>query len=206
MRIAIDVDGVLRNSVDTMLKIYNQNFNESMKEEDWKFYSVAETFPKIEEKLGISAHDFFFSRHNGECVNRYSDTYDGVIEAMQKAHDDGHSLHIITYQPSYKNKLHTLMWLEDTRIPNDTVTFCTRMAKNLPDVDIIIDDNPKYFQEINADRCILINRSYNEDLDQYNCVDNGYVYTKDKKVKIERFDSLEEFFNTLEPCEKKKLF
>ena len=36
MRIAIDIDGVLRNSVETMLKIYNINFNEEMKKEDWK--------------------------------------------------------------------------------------------------------------------------------------------------------------------------
>ena len=48
MRIAIDIDGVLRNSVETMLKIYNINFNEEMKVEDWKLYSVADTFPNIE--------------------------------------------------------------------------------------------------------------------------------------------------------------
>ena len=65
MRIAIDIDGVLSNSVETMLKIYNMNFNEEMKEEDWKLYSVSDTFPNIEKTLGISAHDFFFGRHNG---------------------------------------------------------------------------------------------------------------------------------------------
>jgi len=207
MKIAIDIDGVLRNSVETMLRIYNQNFNDNMTEDEWKFYSVKETFPQIEEKLGITANDFFFSRHNGEQINRYSDTYPGVIEAMQKAHDEGHSLHIITYQPSYKNKLHTLMWLEDTRIPYDTVTFCTKRAKNLPDVDVIIDDNPMYFQNVNADRCVLINRSYNKDMEQYPCVDTGeYVYTKHGKTKIERFDSIVDFLETLEPCEEKKLF
>lgn len=210
MRIAIDIDGVLRNSVETMLKIYNQNFNASMKEEDWKHYSVQETFPDIKKKLGIEAHDFFFARHNGEQVNRYSDTYPGVLEAMQKLKDDGHSIHIITYQPSYKNKLHTLIWLEDTKMPYDTVTFCTKRAKNLPDVDVIIDDNPQYFQEVNSDRCILINRSYNENVEQYPCVDvtgdGEYVYTKHGKTKIERFDSIVDFIETLEPCEEKKLF
>ena len=210
MRIAIDIDGVLRNSVETMLKIYNINFNEEMKEEDWKLYSVAETFPNIEKKSGMSAHDFFFARHNGEQVNRYSDMYPGVLDAMKKLQDDGHSIHIISYQPSYKNKLHTLIWLEDTKIPYDTVTFCTKRAKNLPDVDVMIDDNPQYFQDVNTDRCILINRSYNENMSQYPCVDitsNGeYVYTKNGKTKIERFDSIVDFIDTLEPCESKTLF
>lgn len=207
MRIAVDIDGVLRDSVDTMVKIYNQNFGTDMKTEDIEYYAVKDSFPLVEKKLKIDPHDFFFSRNNGENINRYSDAFEGVIDALKEAQDNGHTIHIISYQPSYKNKLHTLMWLEDTRIPYDSVTFCTKKAKNLPDVDIIVDDNPQYFQEINADRCVLINRSYNKDTKQYPCVDTGeYVYTKDKKVKIERFDSIVDFLETLEPCEKKKLF
>lgn len=207
MRIAVDIDGVLRDSVNTMVNIYNTTFGENMKMEDVKFYAVNEAFPLVEKRLKMTAHEFFFAHQNGETVNRYSDTFPDVIEALQKAQDEGHSIHIITYQPSYKNKLHTLMWLEDARIPYDSVTFCTKRAKNLPDVDVIVDDNPQYFQEINADRCVLINRSYNKDTKQYPCVDTGeYVYTKDKRVKIERFDSIVDFLETLEPCEKKKLF
>lgn len=207
MRIAIDIDGVLRDSVDMMVKIYNLNFGTDMKTEDVKFYSVKEAFPLIEQKLKIDPHDFFFSRDNGEKVNRLSDAFEGVIDALQEAKEKGHSINIISYQPSYKNKLHTLMWLEDVRIPYDSITFCTKKAKNILDVDVIVDDNPQYFQEINADRLILINRSYNEKTEQYQCVDTGeYVYTKDKKVKIERFDSIVDFLETLEPCDKKKLF
>lgn len=207
MRIAVDIDGVLRDSVDTMVKIYNQNFGTDMKTEDVEYYAVKDSFPLVEKKLKIDPHDFFFSRKNGEYINRYSDAFVGVIDALKEAQENGHTIHIISYQPSYKNKLHTLMWLEDTRIPYDSVTFCTKKAKNLPDVDIIVDDNPQYFQEINADRCVLINRSYNKDTKQYPCVDTGeYVYTKDKKVKIERFDSIVDFLETLETCEKKKLF
>lgn len=206
MRIAIDIDGVLRDSVDMMVKIYNMHFGTDMKTDDVKFYSVKDSFPLIEQKWKEDPHDFFF-KHNGSKINRFSDAFDGVIDAMKEAQEKGHTLHIISYQPSYENKLHTLMWLEDVRIPYDSVTFCTKKAKNLPDVDVIVDDNPQYFQEINADRCILINRSYNENTDQYPCVDTGeYVYTKDKKVKIERFDSIVDFLDTLEPCEKKKLF
>ena len=207
MRIAVDIDGVLRDSVDTMVKIYNQNFGTDLKTEEVEYYAVKDSFPLVEKKLKIDPHDFFFSRNNGEYINRYSDAFEGVIDALKEAQENGHTIHIISYQPSYKNKLHTLMWLEDTRMPYDSVTFCTKRAKNLPDVDIIVDDNPQYFQEINADRCVLINRSYNKDTKQYPCVDTGeYVYTKDKKVKIERFDSIVDFLETLEPCEKKKLF
>lgn len=207
MRIAVDIDGVLRDSVDTMVKIYNQNFGTDLKTEEVEYYAVKDSFPLVEKKLKIDPHDFFFSRNNGEYINRYSDAFEGVIDALKEAQENGHTIHIISYQPSYKNKLHTLMWLEDTRMPYDSVTFCTKRAKNLPDVDVIVDDNPQYFQEINADRCVLINRSYNKDTKQYPCVDTGeYVYTKDKKVKIERFDSIVDFLETLEPCEMKKLF
>lgn len=207
MRIAVDIDGVLRDSVDTMVKIYNQNFGTDLKTEEVEYYAVKDSFPLVEKKLKIDPHDFFFSRNNGEYINRYSDAFEGVIDALKEAQENGHTIHIISYQPSYKNKLHTLMWLEDTRMPYDSVTFCTKRAKNLPDVDVIVDDNPQYFQEINADRCVLINRSYNKNTKQYPCVDTGeYVYTKDKKVKIERFDSIVDFLETLEPCENKKLF
>ena len=66
------------------------------------------------------------------------------------------------------------------------------------------------FQEVNTKRCILINRSYNENTNQYPCVDKTndgeYVYTKNGKTKIERFNSIVDFIDTLEPCESKKLF
>lgn len=207
MKIAIDIDGVLRDSVAEMVRVYNLNFNTNMKIEDVKFYSVDEAFPLVKEKLKIEPIEFFFGRSNGEQINRFSDSFFGVIEAMKEAQENGHSLHIISYQPSYKNKLHTLIWLEDTKMPYDSVTFVNKKAKNLPDIDVIIDDNPRYFQEVNTDRCILINRSYNENVEQYHCVEEKeYIKTKDKMVKIERFDSLVDFLKTLEPCEHKKLF
>lgn len=206
MKIAIDIDGVLRDSVEMMVQVYNKTFGTDMKTEDVKNYSVKESFPLIEKKLKIEPHEFFFNTHS-EKINRQSDIFLGVIDSLIKIKENGHSIHIISYQPSYKNKLHTLMWLDDTKIPYDTITFCNRQAKNIIDVDIIVDDNPQYFQQINANRCILINRSYNEDMKQYTCVDTGeYVYGKYKKIKIERFDSLVDFLETLEPCEERKLF
>lgn len=206
MRIGIDIDGVLRDSVAEMVRIYNTVFGADMRPEDVRKYAVKDSFPLVAEKTGDDPHNFFFGKY-GELVNRLSAPFGGVAEAVAEARAKGHTIHIISYQPSYENRLHTLMWLETNGILYDTVTFCTRKAKNLPELDVMVDDNPEYFRDMNVKRCVLIDRPYNEDLGQYHGVlARNHIRVKNGVVMIERFGSVVDFLSTLQSCECGDLF
>lgn len=206
MRIGIDIDGVLRDSVAEMVGIYNTVFGADMRPEDVRKYAVKDSFPLVAEKTGDDPHHFFFGKY-GELVNRLSAPFGGVAEAVAEARAKGHTIHIISYQPSYENRLHTLMWLETNGILYDTVTFCTRKAKNLPELDVMVDDNPEYFRDMNVKRCVLIDRPYNEDLAQYRgALTRNYIRVKNGVVMIERFGSVVDFLSTLQSCECGDLF
>ena len=60
MIIKIDIDGVIRNIIPTMLKIYNSEFNENLKETDITVYNVNTSFPKFISERGKLASDAFF--------------------------------------------------------------------------------------------------------------------------------------------------
>ena len=203
MRIAIDIDGVIRDSVWKMVELYNNYFSTNLQVNDVEFYDVKKSFPLLEE-IGMDPYKFFFDDHDMD-VNFESYCFDGVIHAIKKAHQRGHSIHLITYQPTLKNKISTIKWLCIMNIIYDSITFVSKKAKNIIDVDVIIDDNPSYFKEVNTNRCILINRSYNKNLQQYG-LSSEYVAAKDRELKIERFDSLVNFLKTLPECETKELF
>lgn len=203
MRIAIDIDGVIRDSVWKMVELYNNYFSANLQVDDVEFYDVEKSFPLLKE-CGIDPYKFFFDDHDMD-VNFESYCFDGVIPAIKKAHQRGHSIHLITYQPTLKNKISTIKWLCIMNIVYDSITFVSKKAKNIIDVDVIIDDNPSYFKEVNTNRCILINRSYNKNLQQYG-LSSEYVAAKDRELKIERFDSLVGFLKTLPECETKELF
>ena len=203
MRIAIDIDGVMRDSVRKMVELYNDYFSTKLQVDDVEFYDVKKSFPLLEE-IGMDSYKFFFDDHDMD-VNFSSYCFDAVIQAIKKAHQQGHSIHLITYQPSLKNKISTIGWLGNMNIIYDSITFVSKHAKNIIDVDVMIDDNPSYFKEVNTNRCILINRSYNKNLQQYG-LSSEYVAVKDRELKIERFDSLVDFLKTLPECETKELF
>ena len=203
MRIAIDIDGVIRDSVRKMVELYNNYFSTNLQVDDVEFYDVEKSFPLLKES-GIDPYKFFFDDHDMD-VNFLSYCFDGVIQAIKITHQRGHSIHLITYQPSLKNKISTIRWLEVMNIIYDSITFVSKHAKNIIDVDVIIDDNPSYFKEVNTNQCILINRSYNKNLQQYG-LSSEYVATKDRELKIERFDSLVDFLKMLPKCETKELF
>lgn len=196
MKIAIDVDGVLRDSVAKMVEIYNNHFNTDMNIDDVKVYDVEISFPLIQQELKMSAYDFFFVVHN-RAINLESPNFKGVRRAIREARLQGHTIHIISYQPSYANQYMTALWLAEHEIEFDSLTFCTKHRKDIIDVDIMIDDNPFYFNKVNTAKCILINRSYNENTDQYPNVDGELVLTKYGSTKLERYDSLPQYLYTL---------
>lgn len=192
--IVVDIDGVFRDSVRTMVKVYNQNFGTKMTLDDVKYYDVADSFPLIKEKLGIEPTEFFFGRHYGEQINRYSDTCNGALDAIELLHEKGWYVHFVSYQPSYKNKLHTLMWLDDTRVKYDGLTFVNIKDKaSFTKCYTIVDDNPKFLEGHCCDYVVLVDQPYNKDAVIYDEVRKCDILNDYEEQRVYRVGSLYEF-------------
>ena len=163
MIVKVDVDGVIRNMFDKMCSLYNALFEENKTVDDIKDYDVDKSFPKIKEKLGISANKFFFECYS-ETLFLMSEPYDDVVDALEKLHKEGHKIVIVTWQPSTKNKHHTLTFLEVNHIPYDDI--CFTKDKWLINGDWLIDDNPEFICDTRekADK-VMINYTFNKDCD-----------------------------------------
>ena len=154
------MDGVIRNIFDNMCDIYNTNFGTSITVDDIFDYDVEVVFPKIREKFGMSAADYFFKEKSID-IFLFSKPYDGVKEALEKLRNNGHKVVIVTWQYTLDNKLRTLKFLDNNQIPYDDICF-TR-DKWMIQGDWIIDDNPEFiFDERETAHKMLIRMPYNK--------------------------------------------
>lgn len=181
--IAIDVDGVLRDNLWTMVDIYNKEFERQMEIDDVKEFKTELSFPLIEKELGIRASDFFFSLHAKEIfldAPPYWHVKDD-IERLKECAD----VIIVTYQKGYTNKRYTLEWLEKNGIePNG---ICFLRDKTLVHCDALIDDNDWNFLGTHVGTSVLVTQPYNENI----VLDDLLLKTNSKKVV--RVDSLNDF-------------
>ena len=179
----IDCDEVLRALLDNMVALYNEEFDDNINKDDIKDFNVEVSFPKIKEVTGGTASDWFFQK-NGFRLFACSPALPKVKEAIDKLRRYGQVI-IVTYQKTFKNKMDTLMWLNEHGIEYDGICFLKN--KTLLHTDWLIDDNDWNLVGCNAENAVLITAPYNKDLnvhelkDKTNC-DNLY-----------RFESLEEF-------------
>ena len=183
IKIAIDVDGVLRNNLGEMVKLYNKEFNDNKSVDDITDFMVSNSFPKIEAESGKSASQWFFQDHSKEMFLT-AKPYDNIADDIKRLQEVAEVI-IVTYQKSYLNKMHTLKWLEKNHIEPDGICFLkdkTRIKANY-----LIDDNNWNFIGCNCEYGALISAPYNKDEDlnklrkQSNC------------ISIERYNSLHDF-------------
>ena len=184
----VDIDEVLRALIPGMLKLYNEEFGDSMCMEDVKDFVVDNSFPKVMEKTGESASKWFFQDHGHELFYR-SEEIRGAKEALDTLKKYGKVI-IISYQKSVANKIDTLRWLESHEMEYDGICFVK--DKSVVHTDWMVDDNDWNFIGSNATFGALINAPYNEGTDitelkeKSNCLD------------IRRYGSLSEFANMIE--------
>lgn len=157
LRIGIDIDGVLRDNVGIMVKLYNIFFQEHLRYEDVKQYNVEETFPRISQELQKKASHWFFQEHSKEIFEN-APAYPHVTEDI-KALQEYVDVYIVTYQKSYKNKMQALKWLEEHDINPKGIIFLKN--KELFDCDVLIDDNDWNFNNSHASVGVLIDAPYN---------------------------------------------
>lgn len=156
--IGIDVDGVLRDNLQIMVDLYNENFKKNKEVSDIKDFRTEITFPDIEPATGKTASEWFFQDHSKEIFLNAKPFYN-VAEDIKRLRELANVV-IITYQKSFLNKFQTLSWLEDNGIEYDGLIFMKDKTKFI--CDYLIDDNDWNFLGSNAKHGILIDAPYNE--------------------------------------------
>jgi 5'(3')-deoxyribonucleotidase len=179
----IDCDEVLRALLDNMVALYNEEFDDNINKDDIKDFNVDVSFPKIKEVTGGTASDWFFQK-NGFRLFACSPALPRVKEAIDKLRRYGQVI-IVTYQKTFKNKMDTLMWLNEHGIEYDGICFLKN--KTLLHTDWLIDDNDWNLVGCNAENAVLITAPYNKGLNIHELKD------KTNCDNIYRFESLEEF-------------
>jgi len=156
--IGIDVDGVLRNNLQIMVDLYNENFKKNKEVSDIKDFRTEITFPDIEPVTGKTASEWFFQDHSKEIFLNAKPFYNAA-EDIKNLRGLANVV-IITYQKSLVNRMHTLCWLEINGIEYDGLIFMKDKTKFI--CDYLIDDNDWNFLGSNAKHGILIDAPYNE--------------------------------------------
>lgn len=194
----IDCDGVLRDSLKDMVRIYNAEIGDNKRVEDIKNFNVDVSFPRIYPETGIPAAEWFFDCHSEELF-RDSKPIKGVQWAMRILKQYGKVV-IVTYQRSCENKLHTIEWLCRNKLMCDDVCFLK--DKGLFKCNYFVDDNIDNFRGSHTENAVLITAPYNTYIKQYN--ENGEEINSndtvlDKILEISncktatRFGSLKQF-------------
>jgi len=171
----VDLDGVLRDIFSQMIKLYNNEFGESLKPEDVKVYDVETSFPKAHAAYGSSYH-YFFEKH-ADYVFLLSQPMEGAVEAMKRLKEYG-KIVIATIQPTTHNKILALKWLDKCGVLYDEIRFVDN--KTGIDCDYFIEDYPKNMEGAGGLK-VLIDAPYNQGVDEVN---NWFIY---------RYESLERF-------------
>ena len=181
--IGIDVDGVLRDNLQIMVDLYNENFKKNKEVSDIKDFRTEITFPDIEPITGKTASEWFFQDHSKEIFLNASPFYN-VAEDIKRLRELANVV-IITYQKSLVNRMHTLCWLEINGIEYDGLIFIKDKTKFI--CDYLIDDNDWNFLGSNAKHGILIDAPYNEE----KSVDD--ICSSSNCESIVRYKNLHEF-------------
>lgn len=79
-----------------------------------------------------------------------TEPYAGVVEALQRLKDAGHTIHLVTARGFLAHgdliRERTIQWLAAHQIPHDTLTFSKR--KSVVRTDYFIDDSEKNVKEL----------------------------------------------------------
>ena len=191
---AIDVDEVIRDNIENMLKVYNKEYNDNKTINDVVDFQVDKVFTKIHETTGGTASKYFFEQHAKEVFTD-SKIINGAKESIDTLREYGKVI-IVTYQKNLENRIRTLEWLDKFDVKYDGICFLR--DKTLVHADYFVDDNDWNFIGCNCKCGILINKPYN-----INKPDND-ILEESKCEKILRFDSLKNFVEWFKQLDNKK--
>ena len=175
MIIKLDVDGVLRNFVDsfhrTYLKYYPEHKDLIKPVNGW---GLDKAYP-----IGKAVEQFMYDEHINEIFFD-ADIHEGARKFFYDLKEIGF-VHIVTYQP-YGKEIPTLRWLDKFALKYDAISFV--LDKTQIKGDVLIDDalhNLQAEAKSGTSLPITINRDWNTTWDGW---------------KFDTFDEIVDFIKT----------
>lgn len=135
MIIACDVDNVLNNLTESVLKVYNSDYNDNLKIEDIKSYGI-EDYVKPEFKKDFPS--LFLDKRVWKGIS----VIPGCVEVLKKWHDKGHEIYFVT-ATNTENMHKKSEWLQRTFPFMDAKKnlICMQKKQMLGgNIDVLIDD------------------------------------------------------------------
>ena len=140
MRIGIDVDNVLRDTLKQVIKVgIEKGAYKELKKADFKSYNIFRHVP-----LNESYESFFKSNAEELFYNANPLQYSNYVNKLGQ---DGHEVVIVTSQYRGLESL-TLDWLKKNKIKYDEIDFTFNKSKIK--LDILVDDYPSNLKSLDS--------------------------------------------------------
>ena len=163
MTIKIDVDGVIRDIITAMCRIYNNKFGGKLCPDDIDNYDINTNFAEIPNRTGMTPVDYFFREHADLIFEYVSQPFEGVKESIDELRNNGHKVVIVTWQFNLDNIMHTLRFLDMHCIRYDDI--CFTKDKWMIKGDYLIDDNPEFIMDKrDKSKKIIVDTPYNRNV------------------------------------------
>jgi len=159
----IDVDGVMRDMLAVMVRLYNERFGTNLTKEDVFSYNIAKSFPLYAEN-GIDPYQFLFADHKDEVIGD-APIFPGAKETIDLIKSEGHKIVIVTHQPTLDAKILTLKWLDKHGIKYDDICFTNQSDKRNIKCHVIIDDCMDHLDAETSAIKVCIDYAYNRKKD-----------------------------------------
>lgn len=168
LKIILDCDGVLADTIKKVLHLYNNEYNLNFKKED----IVAWDMTKI-QKPGTSLTKYF----NQRGFFRDLDPMEDAQKYVKKLLEDGHEVFVATASP-LEGLEDKLLWLRENFgfIPESNIVFIQR--KDLLYGDIILDDALHNLENSQCEFKVVFDQPWNRDRREFLRVRNWEQFYK----------------------------
>lgn len=162
MKIGIDIDGVLRDWAESLKRNYRKADPKSIIKHirDWDNYDVEPHF-----KGSIPVKDFFLNQKPEE-IYLGAKPYRGATRFVERLKNNGHQVHLVSYQPTPLLEQLTTSWLVKQNITDVTVHYTP--DKHMVGLDVMLDDSTDMLVKFTPDPSfsgipVCIDRPWNQD-------------------------------------------
>lgn len=167
MKLGIDIDGTIKQTQKAAIKVYNEEFNMNVKEDE------VETF-YLDEPYGLTDEEGRKMWRKLESkIYTIGIPLDHAAEVLQEFSKEGNEIFYITARPGFKKvKAITVEWLEKHGFPYNGENLYMnaqkkgKVASDLG-IDLFFEDDPEHLDNLIAAgiKTIIVDRKYNRDYD-----------------------------------------
>ena len=157
MKLALDLDDVLRDSLTPMINKFKAEYPELADQvKPITAWDLHQFFP-----IGKEIYRLWFGPWCQDCFE-FGDIYDGVHEFIKALKNQGHMVYLLTSQPRGAEH-YTLAWVDRHAIQHDGILFCH--DKGVTRFDVLLDDGQHNLEAVakNGTVPIAFDRPWNQE-------------------------------------------